>query len=168
MGRADGSNPRATGRNPRNLVAPYGEGGVWGGWGTATDPQLPSVAAVLTEAAPPTAPPRNEVWDACVEVLGYSPATQSEKRLWGKTTTSLRQAGATTDTIRRVAKEYKRRWPSVDLTLTALEKWYSHMLRDAEAVKPFKCRAEHCGLAFKMRDRRDEHERIVHDLEPQS
>lgn len=75
---------------------------------------------------------QNPVWDACVEALGYEPKTRSEKALWGKMTTSLREAGATHEQIVSVAQWYRRHWPRIDLTITALEKWYSHFLRMAE------------------------------------
>lgn len=71
----------------------------------------------------------NPVWDACVEALGYEPATESELKLWGRMTTSLRRAGADRDKIIAVAEFYHRSWPDLDLTITALEKWYSHFLR---------------------------------------
>jgi hypothetical protein len=71
----------------------------------------------------------DEVWDACVEVLGYEPKTDSEKKLWGKMTTSLKRAEATRERIVAVGKWYHKQWPQIDLTITALEKWYSHFLR---------------------------------------
>lgn len=76
-----------------------------------------------------TGKPVNFVWDACVEVLGYEPKTVSELKLWGKMVTSLQKADATPEKIRSVAQFYRRNWPHVDFTITALEKWYSHFLR---------------------------------------
>lgn len=71
---------------------------------------------------------RNEVWDACEQVLGYRPATRSEQKLWGSMVESLRLGGANEEKILSVAEWYHRHWPKVDLTITALEKWYSHFL----------------------------------------
>lgn len=78
---------------------------------------------------------RNEVWDGCVEVLGYSPLTDSEQRLWGRMVASLQRAGASFSSIVAVADWYRRTWPDVDLTITAIEKWYSHFLRLETARK---------------------------------
>lgn len=75
----------------------------------------------------------NPVWDACEEILGYGPKTRTEKALWGKMTTSLREAEATKDRLHAVAKWYKKSWPDIDLTITALEKWYSHFLHLEES-----------------------------------
>lgn len=75
----------------------------------------------------------NEIWDACEEVLGYAPKTRSQKRLWGKIVESLRYADATPDRIYAVALWYRKHWPNVDLTLNAIEKWYSHFLAMEEA-----------------------------------
>ena len=77
--------------------------------------------------------PQNEVWDACVEVLGYGPLTRTECKLWGQTVKSLSSAGADREMIVAVAGVYRKRWPNVSLTITALEKWYSHFR--AEATK---------------------------------
>jgi hypothetical protein len=91
----------------------------------------------------------DEVWDACVEALGYGPLTDTEKRMWGKFVTSLTRAGADHDKIISVAEWYHRHWPTIDLTITALEKWYSHFLRLAEKKKKAKATqtmfCDYCG-----------------------
>ena len=94
----------------------------------------------------PTVKERNEVWDSCVEVLGYEPQTDSEKALWAKRTKSLASADATWDRIQAVAKWYHRRWPDIDLTISALEKWYSHFLRLEEKRLEKKPSCDECGL----------------------
>lgn len=62
-------------------------------------------------------------------VLGYEPKTDSEKKLWGKMVTSLKRAEATEERIVAVGRWYHKQWPQIDLTITAIEKWYSHFLR---------------------------------------
>ncbi len=79
--------------------------------------------------------PRNTVWDACVKALGYSPKTASERKAWGQKIKSLEEAEATEETILFVAEMYHKEWPGVDLTIHALEKWYSHFLRKFEDKK---------------------------------
>lgn len=94
---------------------------------------------------PPGASPReaqDEVWDACEVVLGYGPKTVSEKKAWGKMIASLRGAGATAETIYFVAERYQKDWPDVDITLFAIEKWYSHF--DRQRVKKARTRAATC------------------------
>jgi hypothetical protein len=76
--------------------------------------------------------PKDDVWDACVSVLGYEPKTESEKKLWGRMTKSLYDGGATGEQIHAVAEWYQRHWPNIDLTITALEKWFSHFLAKAD------------------------------------
>lgn len=89
---------------------------------------------------------KNEVWDACVEVLGYGPQTRTECRLWGQTTKSLAGAGADRDILVRVGAAYRKEWPGVALTITALEKWYSHFAATAlkQAARQLPC--PECGV----------------------
>lgn len=94
--------------------------------------------------------PRNVVWDACVEALGYEPKTDTEKSLWGKMVRSLKAAGADEEKIASVAKWYHKKWPDTDLTITAIEKWYSHFLAMAEGRTKRKVSAtvgycDYCG-----------------------
>jgi hypothetical protein len=93
---------------------------------------------------------RNEVWDACVEVLGYAPLTRIECKLWGQITKSLNGAGADRETIVAVASVYRKRWPNVVLTITALEKWYSHFRAEAmqRALRQPPCPS--CGVGGGM------------------
>lgn len=105
----------------------------------------------------------NPVWDACEEVLGYEPKTRTEKAIWGKMTFSLKLAGADREKILAVAQWYKRTWPEVDLTITAIEKWYSHFLRMAEKKKKHVCIRPGCGLSFTSIEKLNDHRRNVHD-----
>lgn len=98
----------------------------------SVQPRLKVVDTNGKERYADTGMPVNHVWDACVEVLGYEPKTVTEKRMWGNMTNSLRLAGANRERIVAVAQYYRKHWPDVDLTLTALEKWYSHFLRMKE------------------------------------
>lgn len=91
----------------------------------------------------------NEVWDACIEVLGYEPKTDSEKKLWGRMTTSLRNADADWEKIVAVGEWYHRHWPAIDLTITAIEKWYSHFLRLHEKRKRVQATVQFCDYCGK-------------------
>jgi hypothetical protein len=97
---------------------------------------------------------RDELWDACEEVLGYQPLTLSERKAWGLRIESLIRAGATGEDIRGMAKKYHQSW-NVDLTIHAIEKWFSHFKpkqRSSRAVCS-ECgvgngmHTEGCGLA---------------------
>lgn len=72
---------------------------------------------------------RNEQWDALVEIFDYEPLTQSEIKLWGKITNSLKQAGATRESMIFVYKEFKREFKDASCTPSALEKHYSRYAR---------------------------------------
>lgn len=88
----------------------------------------------------------NPVWEACIEVLGYEPKTRTEKSLWGKHVMSLTEAEATPERIRAVAQAYHKSWPTLDLTITALEKWYSHFLRLKEQREKRAKPCPECGI----------------------
>jgi hypothetical protein len=75
---------------------------------------------------PPARPRRrNIIWDAFVEIFGYEPLTESEIKLWGKLTRSLKAAGATRDSLIHAAREYHKEFHTASLTPNALEKHYS-------------------------------------------
>ncbi len=91
-----------------------------------------AAAKIISFPSPPRTAaqkPNDVVWDACIAALGYEPHTRSEKSAWGKMTHSLTDAGATPERIAAVAQWYRKTWPQVDLTIYAIEKWYSHFLR---------------------------------------
>jgi hypothetical protein len=82
------------------------------------------------EPTPPVPTPRErfEVWDAMVEIFGYEPRTRTEQRAWGQLAHSLKDGGADREKLLAVAEWYHRHWPTIDLTVYSLEKWYSHFL----------------------------------------
>jgi len=55
---------------------------------------------------------RDDLWDAFVETLGWSPQTKAERGKWNTALKQLRELGATDDDIRRRVREYRQRgWP---------------------------------------------------------
>lgn len=91
----------------------------------------------------PRARPRNEVWDALEEVLGWSPATDGERKRFGRSCRTIREAlgihasvepgehaGAA---VRAVAAEHRKRWPTVTLTLESMVKHWSDLYASARA-----------------------------------
>lgn len=104
-----------------------------GSLSVSSPPILAKPESKNTHESNKTERPRNIVWDACVEAIGYEPKTASEKSLWGKMVKSLTEAGADANKIKLVAQWYRRHWKDCDLTITSLEKWYSHFLAKAEA-----------------------------------
>ena len=89
--------------------------------------------------------PRNELWDALLEIFEYEPLTGSETKLWGKIIKSLKDAGATRESMIYVAKEFRKEFPSASLTPTALEKHYSRYAgRFKKKKKVVLC--EDCGI----------------------
>lgn len=71
---------------------------------------------------------RNEVWDALVNVFG-PPTTESNTRLRGRVTRSLKGAGATYDEIITRAQRWPLYFPGATLTETALEKHWDRLGR---------------------------------------
>jgi len=131
-----------------NVVSIMGRGG-FGGEGSLGQTPFPpgsteSVAKPQEQEQSSTDRKRNIAWDAAEEALGYGPKTDSEKALWGKMTGSLNRAGATADQISAVAEWYHRHWPGIDLTITALEKWFSHFLAKAEKRATAKANSNVC------------------------
>lgn len=67
---------------------------------------------------------RDEIWEAVLAACGLdgqSP-TKSERGAWNKAVSELRSAGATPEQIHARAKAYRRKWPTVSLTPTALSR----------------------------------------------
>lgn len=74
--------------------------------------------------------PRDDIFDAIVEVCGIDvpSLTASAASLIGKVRKSLAVAGADGVSIRRVADAYRRAYPGMRLTATALEKHYPSLV----------------------------------------
>lgn len=77
-----------------------------------------------TDVALVPARPPNELWDALAAELG-DPATRPEKARRGQALKDLAAVGATPDDIHARCAAYRRRWPNIDLTDTALTKHWS-------------------------------------------
>lgn len=72
---------------------------------------------------------RDEIFEALVEVAGLDMATltKSERGRVNNAAKELRDVGASPDGIRARADVYRRRWPGVDLTPSALASNYSQL-----------------------------------------
>lgn len=60
------------------------------------------------------------LWDAVAEEMPRQPETASERGRWNRAVKELRDAQATSPEIHDRAAEYRRRWPKVEFTPTAL------------------------------------------------
>lgn len=74
---------------------------------------------VLSPNGSSTSRQRDELWDVISEILG-EPSNEGERGRRNKALKWLRESGATPDLIRRAIREYRKRWPEIDLTATAL------------------------------------------------
>lgn len=76
---------------------------------------------VSTDVLTPQRPKRkaDPLWDVLVLELG-EPATKSERGRRNKALAELREVGATPEQIRTRLQTYRKRWPGVDVTATAL------------------------------------------------
>lgn len=97
------------------------------------------------------------LWDALVTELATQPSTRTERGGWNKAVKDLREAGATPADVKSRCAEYRRRWPAVSLTPTALAKhWGALAGPDGKPRKdPFAC--PECGETFTSTFAKDEH-----------
>lgn len=77
-----------------------------------------------------TARPRNPIWDALVEVFGYSPALPHAQRHWGLIVKELAAAGFTAEQVVLAGKGYRRMYPNVAFTPAALHKHFEAALAE--------------------------------------
>jgi hypothetical protein len=71
----------------------------------------------------PSGRARDELWDALVAAMGTAaPVTRSGRGAWNRAATEMREVGATPELIRRAAGAYRKRWPGIEVTPTALAK----------------------------------------------
>lgn len=119
-------------------------------------PPLPPLAADAAKDAG-NSRPRDELWDALTAELGSPPATRSERGRWNKAVKELREAGATPADVKSRCVVYRRRWPGVSLTPTALSSNWGSL---AAAAPKFPC--PECGVGFRRLDLLDDHLANVH------
>jgi hypothetical protein len=60
------------------------------------------------------------LWDRLVQIIGEEPTTKSERGRWNHALKEMRDAGATPDQLTAVALAYRKTWPEMTLTPTAL------------------------------------------------
>jgi DNA-binding transcriptional MerR regulator len=98
-------------------------------------PTLPGMDVPVVEKPKRERPP-DLLWEAMVEALGKPPLTESAKGAWRKAIKELRDAGATPDEIRAAAVAYRREWPDITITPTALAKHWHVFVGVAENDTP--------------------------------
>lgn len=69
----------------------------------------------------------SELEVALATALGHAPATKSERGAWRNAVSQLEQADATPAEVRARATEYRRRWPDVALTASALARHWGEL-----------------------------------------
>lgn len=82
------------------------------------DREDPSIEGSSLSAPPQKPRPRDLVWDALVEGCGYSPGTHTERGAWNKARKEI--ADQSPDAVAAKAAEFKRRYPDLRCTPTAL------------------------------------------------
>lgn len=90
---------------------------------------------------------RDPIWDALSSLFG-EPTTRTARTLRGKTTASLREAGATADEIQARAKRWPRLYEGATLTETALEKHWHQLAPPRRTAAHVKC--EECEMGGGM------------------
>lgn len=80
---------------------------------------------------------RDLVFEAVAEACGLdwrNDLTESARGALNKAVERLRKVGATPEEVARRAGSYRRRWPNVDLTPSALEKHWPQLAQDRSSV----------------------------------
>ena len=95
--------------------------------------QEPGAVAPEKKAAS-TDRPSNPIWDALAEGLGYAPASDADRRQFGKAARDL-AAHYSPAQIQEACDRYREDWPDMSLTLGALEK---HIARLLNAPRPIR------------------------------
>lgn len=80
------------------------------------------------------------IWDALVGELRTQPSTTSERGRWNRAVSELREAGATPEEIKLRSRAYRKRWPDVSFTVSALAaNWGSLQSKRVDAVVCSEC-----------------------------
>lgn len=110
-----------------------------------------------TLAAAPRQRKPDLLWDAMVEACGINTATltKNERGRINEALKQLREVSATPDDIRRKAAAYRKTWPDVSLTPTALVSHWSTLESKPGRVSKPKCE---CGQPF------DAHDEEFHEI----
>lgn len=120
---------------PRPVVRnhPGEDGSGWDGMGVGLDigPGISLTAAVDTYKG---AARQEDVWAALEHEIGPA-RTDTERGNRGRTAKELRQARATPQQIHERCIEYRKRWPEMTLTDSALRKHWS-LLAEAQVITP--------------------------------
>jgi len=97
--------------------------------GGATAPRRPAAPRPVRNVPKPKDQPApiNPWWDALVAGIGFTPATESERQVYGKAVRELRGLNASPDDILVRCGHFRERWPNVELTAPALLKHWSRM-----------------------------------------
>ena len=109
------------------------------------------LAAAPREEAKPKAPrPKDPLWEAMLEVCGINgdTLTRSSRGQLNSAVKELRDVGATADEVRAKAGVYRKTWPAVSLTPTALVKHWSQLATRSEVKK----RTCECGQPLDRHD----------------
>jgi len=89
-------------------------------------------------------------------------STRSERGRRNAAVKELRDVGATPDEISARVREYRKRWPHLTLTETALVKHWSALANPDDERRVVMC--PECGLGFQSERRVGEHMANVHGV----
>lgn len=99
-----------------------------------------AVPAPQETTGPPARPPRppDPIWEALIDVCGLSgqEPTPSARGAWNKAAAELRGLKATPDEIRDHARAFRRRWPDVSMTPSALARRWAEAVADTPTPDP--------------------------------
>lgn len=86
-------------------------------------PPLPR--AQRDDASPPLAP----LWEVAIAEMHTQPETEVEREMWKGALRAIHQAGGTPDDLRTAFATYRRNWPTAQLSLPAIARYWSTLRR---------------------------------------
>lgn len=79
--------------------------------------------------------PRDPLWDALEDTVGKV-TNELERGRRNKALKALRESGATADQVRNVVRNYRNRWPGVELTAMGIASNWSLLTNESSALTP--------------------------------
>jgi len=93
------------------------------------------------EVANATSRQPDVLWDRLVQIIGEEPKTKSERGRWNHALKEMRDAQATPDQLTQVALSYRKTWPEMTLTPTALVANWTVLTANGTSTKDLRATA---------------------------
>jgi len=95
----------------------------------------------VREEANASSRPPDVLWDRLVQIIGEEPKTKSERGRWNHALKEMRDAQATPDQLTQVALAYRKTWPEMTMTPTALVANWTVLTANGTSSKELRAKA---------------------------